>query len=384
MKRFISILMVALMVASLVVGCGSPAAPAPAPAASAAPAANGAPAAPVAPAKEYTLNVSGIDGSLTMLPVWIAEEKGWFKEAGLTITRTGFTNGPVQMEAIDSWDIGLTGIGGVLSGSINYDAIMIGTVGTDDGTQFLFVRPESPGAAVGKGKTTLNPEIMGDAESWKKMKINCTNGNVLHYLLLKTLSGFGLTVDDVEVNWMDMPTSNASLIAGEGDAACVSGQVSFAPDKDQFQIASNGDMAGLGLRTNIMANPTTYADPEVREATKIFLQVFFKTVDWINDNKAEAEEHLIAWCDYAGSTIDARMSNIYLSVDEYYNLDKNYETFHANATDGGSYCVIQEDIVNVLKFFISCGNYKEGDDAKFLDAKHIDTSLIDELYNEAK
>lgn len=389
MKRILA-LMMALAMAVSFAACSAPeAAKTETPAADA----SKAPDAPAADAKEeakpeagkkYSLKVSGIDGSLTMLPVWIAEKQGKFEEAGLTIERSGFTNGPVQMEAIDTWDIGLTGVGGVLSGSINYDAILIATVGTDDGTQFLFAKKDSKVAAAGKGKNTNNPEILGDAESWKGMKVNCTNGNVLHYLLLKTLAGFGLTVDDVEVNWMDMPTSNASLIAGEGDAACVSGQVSFAQDKDNFVVASNGDMAGLGLLTNAMANPKALENPETREATKVFLKVFFETVNWINENKPEAEKYLIEWCDYAGSTIDERMSNIYLSVDDYYTLQKNYETLHAKAGDGGDYNEVQEDVLGVLKFFIDCGNYQQGDDAKFLDPKHIDTTLIDELYEQAK
>ena len=111
--------------------------------------------------KTYTLNVSGIDGSITLFPVYLAQEMGWFDEVGMTINRSGFTNGPVQMEAIDTWDIGVTGVGGVLSGTISYDAILLGTVGTDDGTQKLFVRKDTPVAAAGTGHNTLNDAIVG-------------------------------------------------------------------------------------------------------------------------------------------------------------------------------------------------------------------------------
>ena len=63
--------------------------------------------------KTYSLKVAGIDGSSTLFPVFVAQEKGWFEEAGLNIDRIGFTNGPVTMEAIDTWDISVTGVGGV-------------------------------------------------------------------------------------------------------------------------------------------------------------------------------------------------------------------------------------------------------------------------------
>ena len=334
--------------------------------------------------KTYTLNVSGIDGSITLFPVYLAQEMGWFDEVGMTINRRGFTNGPVQMEAIDTWDIGVTGVGGVLSGTISYDAILLGTVGTDDGTQKLFVRKDTPVAAAGTGHNTLNDAIVGDADSWKGMSINCTYGNVLHYMLLKTLTGFGLTADDVEINWMDQPTCNAAFLAGEGDATCVSGVVSFAADKAEFVEASSGPVAEVGLLTNIMANPKSYADPETREAMKVFLKVFFKATEWITANPEEAVQYMIDWCDHAGNTVDEDTAYLYCTIDPYYTLEENYNTLHEPATDGGSYCRVQEQILGVLRFFIDTESYQQGDDEIFLQDNHFDTSLIDELYEESK
>lgn len=332
--------------------------------------------------KEYHLKVSGIDGSITLFPVYVAQEMGWFEEAGLTIERLGFTNGPVTMEAIDTWDISVTGIGGVLSGLISYDAVLVGTVGTDDGTQYLFVRPDTPVAAAGKGHNSINPEIVGDAESWKGMSVNSTYGTVLHYLLLKTLSGFDLTIDDVVVNWMDMPTSNASFLAGEGDATCVSGEVSLKADKDEFVVAATGPISDLGLQTNIVANPTAIADAETREAMKVFLRVFFKATEWITANPDEATEYMIAWCDYAGNTVEEDVARIYCTIDPYYTIEDNYNSLHEPARDGGNYCRTQEELLGVLRFFIDTESYQVGDDELFLKDGHLDTSLIDELYAE--
>ena len=351
---------------------------------------NGAPTSTPGPGnstggdKTYSLKVAGIDGSITLFPVYVAQEKGWFDEASLDIERLGFTNGPVTMEAIDTWDISVTGVGGVLSGLISYDAVLLGTVGTDDGTQYLFVRPDSKVAAAGKGHNSINQEIIGDAESWKGMSVNSTYGTVLHYLLLKTLSGFGLTIDDVVVNWMDMPTANASFLAGEGDATCVSGEVSFKQDKDEFVVASTGPLADLGLQTNFVANPTAIKNSETREAMKVFLQVFFRATDWITANPEEATDYMIKWCEYAGNTIDEEVAALYCTVDPYYTLEDNYNALHEEAHDGGDYCRIQEQILGVLNFFIETESYQAGDDELFLKEGHLDTSLIDELYGASK
>ena len=333
--------------------------------------------------KTYHLKVAGIDGSSTLFPVFVAEEKGWFKDAGLEIERFGFTNGPVTMEAIDTWDISVTGIGGVLSGLISYDAVLLGKIQADDGSQYMFIRPDSDMAAAGTGHNSISDEIVGDADSWKGKSINCAYGTVLHYLLLNTLKGFDLTIDDVTVNWMDIPTSNAAFLAGEGDATCVSGDVSFAPDKAEFVVASNGPLAKLGLQTNFVANPTAIQDPELREAMKIFLRVFFEATDWITANPNDAVPYMIDWCEYAGRTIDEEVAYKNCTIDHYYTLAENYEALSTKASSG-DYCQMQEEILNVLKFFIDTESYQQGDDEKFLKDGHFDASLIEELYEESK
>lgn len=381
-KRFTAVCLTLVMAVALF-ACGTPSGNKTAETTTVAPATSatgGTPETTAAPQKQYNLKVAGIDGSLTLFPVYVAQEKGWFKEAGLNIERLGFTNGPVTMEAINTWDISVTGVGGVLSGLISYDAVLLGTVGTDDGTQYLFVRKDSPVAAAGKGKNKINPEIVGDAASWKGMSVNSTYGSVLHYLLLKTLDGFGLTIDDVKANWMDMPTANASFLAGEGDATCVSGEVSFKDDKKDFVVASYGPIADLGLQTNFVANPEAIKVTDTREAMKVFLEVFFKSVDWILQNQTEAKQYLIKWCEYAGNTIDDSVAQRYLTVDTYYTLEDNYKALHQTATNGGSYSRIQEQILGVLKFFIDTKSYQPGDDQKFLKDGHFDTTLIDEVY----
>ena len=328
--------------------------------------------------KTYSLKVAGIDGSSTLFPVFVAQEKGWFEEAGLNIDRIGFTNGPVTMEAIDTWDISVTGVGGVLTGLITYDAVLLGKLQADDGSQYMFVRPDSDIVAAGTGNNTVNPEIVGDADSWRGKSINCTYGTVLHYLLIQTLSGFGLTIDDVTVNWMDIPTSNASFLAGEGDA------VSFQPDKENFVVASTGPMAKLGLQTNFVANSKALQDEELREAMKVFLRVFFETTDWITANPDEAAQYMIDWCEYAGRTIDEEVAYQNCTVDHYYTLEENYEALHTPASDGGDYCQMQEEILTVLQFFIDTDSYQAGDDEAFLAEGHFDSSLIDELYEESQ
>lgn len=113
--------------------------------------------------KSYELTVSGIGGSLNYLPIYIAEQEGWFKEKGLDIEEVLFTNGPVQMESLssDGWDIGCTGVGGVFAGVLGYDALVLGSGNTDDGTQYVFARNDSDIVKAGQGHNNLSDEIYG-------------------------------------------------------------------------------------------------------------------------------------------------------------------------------------------------------------------------------
>lgn len=331
-------------------------------------------------AKSYKLTVSGLNGSINYLPVYIAEEKDWFKEAGLEIQEVMFDNGPVQMEALGSnaWDIATTGVGGVLSGAIGYDAVIVGASNSDNGTQTIFVRNDSAIAKAGTGHNSVNDKIYGDAESWKNATVLANSGTVLEYLLIKTLKGFGLTLNDVKAVSMDSPTANSAFLAGEGDAAVLTGAVSFSPDKKNYTVASSGNLADTGLMCNFVANKASLDNADKKEAMKVFLQVYFKTLDWIKDNSDESYKLMSEFSQATGANIDVDTAKVYLTQDRYYTLDQVYNMMH-NKSANGNYSEMEEKILDILRFFIGSGKYKNEDIKKFQG--HMDTSLIDALHD---
>lgn len=117
--------------------------------------------------KELSITVSGVNGSVNFTPIYVAMEQGFFDDAKLDVDYVLFDNGPVQMEALasDSWDLGFTGVGGVLSGLISYDAKLVGATNTDNGTQTVWARNDSDIVKAGAGHNTVNDQIIGDADS---------------------------------------------------------------------------------------------------------------------------------------------------------------------------------------------------------------------------
>jgi len=323
-----------------------------------------------------TIDVAATAGGLQGFPIYIAEKMGWFQEENLDVNVTFYENGPVQVEAISTWDIATTGIGGILAGVIGYDARIIASSNTDNGTQTIYVRPDSDIVAAGQGHNKLNETIYGDADSWRGSQVLCSAGTVLQYMLIKVLDGFGLTIDDVEFVGMDTPTTNSAFLSGEGDVAVLTGVVSFDADKADYVLAANGASSDAGLDGVVIANENS-VEAKHKEITA-FLTAYLKAVEWIDAHKEEDEvvNDLVTFYEESGKTTSFEAAKIILNSETYYSLQDNYDMLHT-VKDGNNYVTIEQRIYDVLEFFISAGNYQEGDDERFLG--HVDTSFVDEI-----
>lgn len=326
--------------------------------------------------EQMSIEIAATAGGLQGFPIYIAQKNGWFEEENLNVNVTFYENGPVQVEAISTWDLATTGIGGILAGVIGYDAKIIASSNTDNGTQTIYVRPDSAIAAAGQGNNTLNEAIYGDADSWKGAKVLCSAGTVLQYMLIKVLDGFGLTIDDVEFVGMDTPTTNSAFLAGEGDVAVLTGVVSFDADKADYVLAANGATSDAGLDGVVIANNNS-VETKHNEIVA-FLKAYLKAVEWIDAHKGEEEvvNDLVTFYEESGKTTSAEAAEIILNSETYYSLEDNYNMLHT-VKDGDTYVTIEQRIVDVLEFFISAGNYQEGDDERFVG--HVETSFVDEI-----
>lgn len=334
---------------------------------------------------KYELTVSGIGGSLNWLPIYVAQQEGYFDEAGLSISEQLFTNGPVQMESLsaDGWDIGCTGIGGVFAGVLGYDAVVLGASNTDDGTQVVFARNDSDIVSAGAGSNTLSPEIYGTADTWKGKSVLCNTGSVTQYVFVKTLEGFGLTQQDVNFIAMDPATAYSAFIAGEGDACVLTGSggtFKMMGEPDKYTAVSSGPLVDSGLMCHFVANKNSYADETKYEAMKVFMKEYFRAMDWIRENPDKAVEYCMAMNDENGSSMDEETTKMYVSADTYFTLEEACAMMEEKA-EGSENSVMDQSMMDVLDFFIQCGNYAEGDLEKFQG--HTDSKLLNEVLAES-
>lgn len=332
----------------------------------------------------YSLTVSGIGGSLNWLPVYIAQQEGWFEEENLEIDEVLFTNGPVQMESLSSngWDLGCTGVGGVFAGVLGYDAVILGSSNTDDGTQFVFSRSDSDIVGAGQGNNTINEEIYGSADTWKDKSILCNTGSVTQYVLIKMLEGFGLAQDDVQFIAMDPATAYSAFLAGEGDACVLTGSggtFKMLDNTEDYTAVASGPLVDSGLMCSFVANKNSYADEEKYEAMKKFMKVYFKSLDWMKENQEQVVQYCVDMNDENGSSLEPDIADRYVQADTYFSLQEAVDMME-NKAEGSDHSEMEDKLLGVLDFFISVGNYTEGDDERF--EGHVDSTLLKEVLEE--
>ena len=132
---------------------------------------------------------------------------------------------------------------------------------------------------------------------------------------------------------------------------------------------------------NFVANKNSYEDEEKYEAMKAFMKVYFKTLDWMAENTEEVVQYCVDMNDENGSSMEPEIVEKYVQADKYYTLDEAVQMMETKA-EGSEYSEMESNLMDVLDFFISVGNYMEGDDEKF--AGHVDSTLLKEVLDESK
>jgi NitT/TauT family transport system substrate-binding protein len=138
--------------------------------------------------------------------VFIAQDKGFFKDEGLEVELKPFSNPGDTLPALASGkiDVGLTTLQNLalLNGNGNARILSIGLVDSSNGADAVVAKPTIKDVAALKGKT-----------------VAATIGEVNHMLLLMALKQAGLKESDIKLTSMSADDAGAAFVAGKVDAA---------------------------------------------------------------------------------------------------------------------------------------------------------------------
>ena len=364
MKKLIALLLALVMVLGLV-ACGASA-----PAETEAPKAD-APAADAPAAEEptvYDIKVSG-HPYIHALPSVYAIEQGYFTPADTEVDM--YAGGPVQNEAIASgaWDVGTTGTGGIVLGTVGYNLKAIAFTAPDENTVDLWVRPDSPLAQ-------MEPDekgVRGTAEDWKGLTILCPTGTSCHNHLIGVLQHLGLTQDDINLIDTSVADSYAAFKAGTGDVCALWSPFGFQAEEDTDWVRVSVAV-DLGIFMPCLVVATEEAIQNNWDGVYAYLKAYLQAATELNADPEYTTQFLYDFEEEQGIALSETAAVKEVENRPYASVERNKELFTVRA-DGG--CEANDIVLRFAEFFESPGTISAADLARLQETGLVDTSFME-------
>lgn len=335
--------------------------------------------------EKTTLTVSYLANSTAEVATYVAEQKGWLEACNIEVDMVYFAGGPAQMEASNSWDCGTTGIGGMITGILNYDIMTLGVVAQDRGLfQAFFARKDSDIVAAGTGHADVEG-VYGTADTWRDKDILTAVGTTNQYALYNTLKAFGLGLSDVNIINMDIATTPTAFLAGQGDVAGVQGmQISdeeFQKADSEYVMVSSDQMLECGLSVNYVATPSAWESKQA--AIETWLELAIMAGEWANANQDETAEMMVDMFEIDGYDTTKEANFKMISENPFTGLDLNHQYFTENS-ETGTVLQAEAQIYDAMAGYVEMGNYKQEQLDSLMSAGSFNPDPILKIYENAK
>jgi ABC-type nitrate/sulfonate/bicarbonate transport system substrate-binding protein len=217
----------------------------------------------------------------------LAEQHGWFKEAGVKLEHVLFAAaaGPKIIQALGGGAIGLS--------FVNSTAALLGLAGGAVPLRFISI-PTDPSrlfALLSAPGIDSVPKLAGK-------RVAATGGTALHYFLARVLAKFGMGLGDIEFVNLPAADGQSAFVAGRVDAIVPSVNGRFYimnTKKDTRELFTHEDFTKGPGPTQAFLNYDLFVTTEdvlvkSRPALKGFLSAYHdKGVRYLQDPKTRAE-----------------------------------------------------------------------------------------------
>lgn len=276
-------------------------------------------------------------------PIFVAAEKGYFKDAGLDVEFVPFP-GPGDSLApllAGHLDVSLTTPDNVVAMNAN---------GGDIVCTYMIDMSNGADALVGKTSIATPADLKGK-------RIAATVGEVNHLLLLLALRSAGLTADDVTIVNMNPHDAGAAFVAGNLDAAVTwEPWVSKANSAGGHTIFSSANAPNLILDVVAVSRQTLASK---KAAIKSFVSAMDKGLAFMKSNPDEAYPLAGKWLDVSGDEVKAMLDGVKL-----YTMKDNTTIFKDRTP-------IVEPLKTIAAFLASQGRIDAAPDVQKMVAPEI-------------
>lgn len=217
------------------------------------------------------------------IPVLYAEEKGYFKEAGLNVSLELFATGAPINEAIAAKqiDIAVSGFASVYS-LANANCTWLADVNTTGGMG-LYVRPDSPVAQCGE-----KDGMIGDTEAIKGLQVLEPLGTAVQYMTESYAEKFGLEPADMNQVNMEFASAYQAFTTGEGDAVAANPPYSYSLEEDNYvKLCSFEAATGVNMCDGCFARNEVVEKRS--EEVQLFVDCLVRAMGDMKDEKLRTE-----------------------------------------------------------------------------------------------
>lgn len=211
-------------------------------------------------------------------PIYVAYEKGYYAQEGLDVELQSFTNGTdmTVLTATNKLNIGLTGVGPAFWNAVSQDLpLKIIAPGHSEGSPVA-----SPLMISRKACEDGSIKTVADLKG-KKVSVNAPGATELW--LGKALETGGLTIADVDLQYLTFPDAVTALDSGALDAAIVGEPVATKAEQDGLAVRLLSDFPVQGIwPTMVFGNENWLkSNPDVAVG---FVRAYLKASNDLNTN----------------------------------------------------------------------------------------------------
>ena len=270
------------------------------------------------------INVSYQPALYWALPYYIADQKGWWDEIGLTPDYSTFASGAPQVAAAAAgdWDVGGTGSAPAVLGAARFDIITIGVTNNESAGNAMMVRGDDA------EKIEADP-----AAALKGQQLLVTTNSTGEYASAACIESFGLTYpDDVEVVNLNQGEIISAFASGTGTMAGL-----WAPNiytleaRAGAKLLCSGQDAGAIVPGALIAR-RDYAEANPEMVAR-YLAVFLRGVEYIRDNNDEAVSMMADFYALTGVELDEKYLQTEIDTRPMFSLDEQIDLMSGDSPD---------------------------------------------------
>ena len=304
---------------------------------------------PFAAKAQTPINVSYQPAVYWALPYYIATQKGWWKDVGLTPSFSVFPAGAPQVAAAQagSWDVGGTGSVPAVLGAARSGLLTIGISNDESKTNAMMVRADK------YASFSSNPKSVDG------QRILLTTNSTGDYAVRSCLNKYGIPFADVQFINMGQAQIISAVMSNNGDVVGVWAPNTYTlEEKAGAKTLCSGADAGAIIPGALVVR-ADYAKAHPKEVAA-YLAVYLRGWSWAKANAKAAHDMIKAFYAQGGVDISDQAIDQEFALRPVYLLDQQLKIMDrskdASEVDGW--------FGKIGKFMVSTGTLPTAPDTK--------------------